>query len=216
MALVTLHEPARAPRPAGTAATPATPFPWGITALIVSVTVLVSIVYFLQAVQHGRIFAELGVSTPARISWIVSAASVGTVIGGYTFKQMRPLPVGTMLAIVFAGFGIGYVGVALAPNWMVGAPLDAVGQFAGGIAIPTLISWALSHYPFEHRGRGMGFWGAAFFLGQFLNPPVMTAIAHGRLSFMQSTGVLGVACFVFAALAAWRGAVAPRATAARP
>ena len=67
----------------------------------------------------------------------------------------------------------------------------------GGLTViyrlPTLISWALARYPLEHRGRGMGFWGAAFFLGQFLNPPVMTAIAHGRLGFMQSTGVLGLA-----------------------
>ncbi|MFO1265364.1 MAG: MFS transporter [Rubrivivax sp.] len=208
-AVATLHEPPRA-QPAKATAAPATPFPWGLTALIVGVTLVVSVVYFLQAVQHGRIFAELGVSTPARISWIVSAASMGTVVGGYVFKRMRPLPVGWMLAIVFAGFGVGYVGVALAPNWIVGAPLDAVGQFAGGIAIPTLISWALARYPLEHRGRGMGFWGAAFFLGQFLNPPVMTAIAHGRLGFMQSTGVLGLACFALAAVAAWRGSVAAR------
>ncbi len=232
LAVVTLYEPARAARPAlGAAAgappataAAATPFPWRLTALIVGVTLVVSVVYFLQAVQHGRIFAELGVSTPARISWIVAAASLGTVIGGYTYKQMRPLPVGWMLAIVFAGFGIGYVGVALAPNWIIGAPLDAVGQFAGGMAIPTLIAWALARYPLEHRARGMGFWGAAFFLGQFLNPPVMTAIAHGRLGFMQSTGVLGLACFALAAVAAWRGRVATRAadataagaTAARP
>ncbi|MCC7462809.1 MAG: MFS transporter [Gammaproteobacteria bacterium] len=211
MAWWALHEPARtAHRSPDAAVATRTPFPWGLTALIVGVTLVVSIVYFLQAVQHGRIFSELGVSTPARISWIVSAASIGTVIGGLTFKQMRPRPVGTMLAWVFAGFGIGYVGVALAPNWVVGAPLDAVGQFAGGIAIPTLIAWALSRYPLEHRGRGMGFWGAAFFLGQFLNPPVMTAIAHGRLDFLQSTGVLGVVCFALAAIAAWRGTVAAR------
>ena len=135
--------------------------------------------------------AELGVDTPARISWIVSAASMGTVIGGYVFKRMRPLPVGTMLAIVFLGFGVGYVGVALAPNWIVGAPLDAVGQFAGGIAIPTLISWALARYPLEHRGRGMGFWGAAFFLGQFLNPPVMTAIFPSRRMVSLSLAAFG-------------------------
>jgi len=214
LAVVTLYEPARDMQEGSTATT--RPFPWRLTALIVGVTLAVSVVYFLQAVQHGRIFAELGVDTPARISWIVSLASMGTVIGGYTFKQMRPRPVGTMLAIVFAGFGVAYVGVALAPDWIVGAPLDAVGQFAGGMAIPTLISWALARYPLEHRGRGMGFWGAAFFLGQFLNPPVMTAIAHGRLSFMQSTGTLGLVCLAFAAVAAWRGSVAARTTAGRP
>ena len=50
------------------------PFPGPATVLVGVTTILVSIVYFLQAVQHGRIFAELGVSTPARISLIVTLA----------------------------------------------------------------------------------------------------------------------------------------------
>ena len=38
------------------------------------------------------------------------------------------------------------------------------------MAVPTLIAWAQTKFGFEHRGRGMGLWTGAFFLGQFLSP----------------------------------------------
>jgi len=187
----------------------AAPFPWSATALIAVTTVLVSIVYFLQAVQHGRIFAELGVTTPARISVIVTVASMGTVLGGFWFKASRPRPVATLLAIALACYGIAYVGLAFAPNYLVGAAFDALGQFGSGSIIPTLIGWALATYAFHHRGRGLGLWGACFFLGQFLSPPAMTLIAHGTLSFLASVGVLGGLCLVAAAALAFVGRGAP-------
>ena len=212
VAYLALFEPARThARSAGS--TSNARFPWRSTWLVGGVTVLISVVYFLQAVQHGRIFADLGVTTPARISAIVTIASAGTVVGGYFFKVSRPRPVATMLSIALACYGVAYVGVALSSGYLMGLPFDALGQFGGGYVLPTLIAWALSKYDFEHRGRGMGVWAACFFLGQFLSPPVMTLIAHGRLTFLASTGVLGAACLVAAALCALRGRGAPALTA---
>lgn len=197
----TIYEP---PHPEGRALSPvaaATHFPWRATWLVGGVTLLVSVIYFVQAVQHGRIFGDLGVSTPARISWVVTLASMGTVIGGMTYRFMRLRPIGWMLALVFACYGLGYVGVSLSPGYLVGIPFDALGQFAGGFGLPLLIAWALTKYDYAHRGRGMGVWAACFFLGQFLSPPVMTLIGHGRLSFLASVGVLGVISLVCAVVA---------------
>jgi len=95
------------------------------------------------------------------------------------------------------------VGVAEAAVHWVGLAFDAVGQFAGGFVLPTLIAWALTKYGYEHRGRGMGFWGGCFFLGQFLSPPVMTLIARGELSFLASVAVLGVLYLALAVIAAF-------------
>ena len=207
-ASITLFEPLRASTAAGPSSL-ARRFPWRPTWLIGCVTILVAIVFFLQNVQHGRIFADLGVSSPARISAVVTIASGGTVLGGYFFKIARPWPVGRMLALAFVCYGISYIGIALSPNYLIGMGFDALGQFAGGYVLPTLIAWALSKYAFEHRGRGMGIWGGCFFVGQFLSPPVMTLIAHGRLSFLASTGVLGALCLVAAAACAVTGARGP-------
>jgi MFS family permease len=175
-----------------------TPFPLRSTVLVCGVTVLFSLVFFVQAVQHGRIFGDMGVASPERISILATIASLGTVIGGYLFKRFAGVPVTMWMAIVLGFYGLCYIGVAWAPNLAVGLPLDALGQVGGGLMLPVLVTWALRHYGFEHRGRGMGLWGGAFFLGQFLSPPLLTLIGTVTPSFLGSVAVIGAACLVVA------------------
>jgi hypothetical protein len=104
---------------------------------------------------------------------------------------------------------LGYIGVARSPNYVVGIPFDALAQFAGGFTVPVLISWALTKYDLMHRGRGMGLWAACFFLGQFLSPPAVTFIGHGRWSFLDSVGVVGLACLGAAVAAGFLGRRSP-------
>jgi MFS family permease len=169
-------------------------FPWCATFLVCGTTILMSMVYFVQAVQHGRIFADLGAGSPERISVLVTAASMGTVVGGYLFKRFARLSTISWLSFGLAAYGAAYVGVAWAPNVTVGLPLDAMGQIGGGILLPALIAWALNQYAFEQRGRGMGLWGGCFFLGQFLSPPMITFISQWAGSFLASVAVIGWLC----------------------
>lgn len=202
-AFLVLDEPRLAGRASGDAAPTVTPFPWR-TALEVGVmTLLFAVPFFVQNVQHGRIFGDLGLQSPATIGWVAAAASMGTVVGGWLFRTLRPRPVGVQLALALFAYAVCYVGLSLAPNVYVGFPLDAIGQLGCGFGLPVLISWALSRYPPEHRGRGMGLWAASLFLGQFVSAPVLTALSMGRLSFLDSLGLLGVACLVVAVFA-WR------------
>lgn len=174
--------------------TAATAFPWRSTLFVCGVTVLFSMVFFVQAVQHGRIFGDMGVASPERISVLVTIASLGTILGGYLFKRLGGVSVTLRLAISMALYGTCYVGVAWAPNATVGLPLDALGQVGGGLLLPALIAWALTHYRFEHRGRGMGLWGGSFFLGQFLSAPLLTLIQGAAGTFLASVAAIGVAC----------------------
>ena len=80
-----------------------------------------------------------------------------------------------------------------------------MGQIGGGIMLPTLIAWALGKYAFEHRGRGMGFWGGAFFLGAFVSPPALTLVGQVAPGFLASVGVLGAVCLLLAAVTGWVG-----------
>jgi len=205
-----LFEPAAVARDASTG--PAARFPWRATLLVSAVTIAVSIVYFVQAVQHGRIFGDLGVTTPGRISLIVTLASIGTVIGGYTYRRIRLRPVGRMLSLVFYCYGFSYVGIALSPGYVSGALFDSVGQFAGGFTVPLLIAWALTKYDQDYRGRGMGVWGACFFVGQFFSPPVLSLIAHGRWSFLSTVGIVGAGCLAAGAVAWFSGRAHPTAS----
>jgi MFS family permease len=176
-------------------------FPWSTALQVGAVTLLCSVIFFVQNVQHGRIFSDLGAHSPQRISWVITLAGMGTVVGGIAFHYIRGRSVGTLLGIIFASYGIGYGGLAFAPNYWVGIPFDAMGQFAGGFLIPVLIGWTLSRYALEYRGRGMGMWAACFFLGQFLSPPLVTLIGHGQWTFLTSVGAVGAACLVCAVIA---------------
>ncbi|WP_075791732.1 MFS transporter [Massilia putida] len=177
-------------------------FPWRSTLFVCGVTVLFSMVFFVQAVQHGRIFGDMGVASPERISVLVTIASLGTVAGGYLFKRLGGVSVPLRLAISLALYGVCYVGVAWAPNPSVGLPLDALGQVGGGLLLPALIAWALTHYRFEHRGRGMGLWGGSFFLGQFLSAPLMTLVQGAAGTFLASVAVVGTICLIAAVVLA--------------
>lgn len=175
-------------------------FPWRTVALVCSVTLGLSLIYYVQAVQHGRIFGDLGVESPARISILVTVASMGTIVGGYLFKRLPGAAIPSLLAFSLLAYGVAYIGVAWAPNARIGLPLDALGQVGGGIMLPTLIAWALGKYAFEHRGRGMGLWGGAFFLGAFVSPPTLSLVGRFTPGFLSSVGAVGVLCLLLAAL----------------
>nr|WP_081983690.1 MFS transporter [Massilia sp. JS1662] len=202
-------EPERDRSAAGTQAAAA--FRWRSTLFVCGVTVLFSMVFFVQAVQHGRIFGDMGVASPERISVLVTIASLGTVLGGYLFKRLGGVSVTLRLAASMALYGTCYVGVAWAPDATVGLPLDALGQVGGGLLLPALIAWALTHYRFEHRGRGMGLWGGSFFLGQFLSAPLLTLIQSTAGTFLASVAAIGVACLCAAVALAATGLAARRA-----
>jgi MFS family permease len=209
-AALTLYEPPSARDRATVDSPPAGPFPWRTALQVGGVTLLFSIPFFVQNVQHGRILGDLGLTSSATIGWVVALASMGTVIGGWLFRSVPSRPVGTLLAWAFLAYGLCYVGLAVAPNVIVGFPFSTLGQFAGGFGLPVLIAWVLTRYAPEQRGRGMGLWASCLFLGQFVSAPVMTTIAHGRLTFLQSIGVLGVGCLLAAAVAWSRGRRAAR------
>lgn len=202
MAWFVCWEPDRAGAAQADGSGRAVAFPWRTTLFMCGTTVLFSMVFFVQAVQHGRIFGDMGVTSPERISVFVTIASLGTVAGGYLFKRMPGVPVALRLAIAMALYGTCYVGVALAPSATIGLPLDALGQVGGGLLLPALIAWALQHYRFEHRGRGIGLWGGSFFLGQFLSPPLVTLIGGVAGSFLASVAVVGAVCLLAAVLLA--------------
>src|SRR5262249_52265805 len=150
-------------------------FPWRTALLVGGVTLLSAQLFFLQNVQHGRIFASLGLESPARISLFVMLASLGTIVGGYTFKQRRPRNVTEMLAFIYVVFGIAYIGLYFSPDFRIGTLFDAVGQFAGGFLFPVLLWWTLGKFDAAHRGRGTGIWSGCFYVGSFLNPLLTSA-----------------------------------------
>jgi MFS family permease len=171
-------------------------FPWTHALVIGAVTIAVAVIYFVQAVQLGRIFGDLGVKSPQKIGVMVTLASVGIVLGGLLYRRLSKRSVAQLFAIIFLAFSVGYLGVALCGDYRIGLPFAVIAQVANGLTLPTLISWALSKYDYANRGRGMGFWGSCFFIGTFLSPPVVSGLGVWTGSFLKSVAALGLVCLV--------------------
>jgi MFS family permease len=73
-AAVSIHEPVRTQARADAPEADAGPFPWAAARKVALVTIGVSVLYFVQAVQLGRVFYEHGVGAPAARSQGVAVA----------------------------------------------------------------------------------------------------------------------------------------------
>lgn len=193
-----IHEPARTRSAASGHGAAAEPFPWAAARGVALVTVGVSILYFVQAVQLGRVFHEHGVGSPAAIGLHVTLASAGVVLGGIVFARLAGVSMQTRFALMFACLGIGYAGLGLAQGAAMVLASALVAQFGNGLAIPMLIGWALEKFGAAHRGRGMGIWGSCFFAGTFLSPPLLTAVTGIAGSFLGAVAGIGVFCLFLA------------------
>ena len=190
--LLLLWEPARKQRE--TVDVIAGKFPWRTAALVSVGTLIAAMPFFSQNIQHGRIFAALGLSSSFDISLYAMMASVGTVLGAYTFRILPLRRIEQILTLVFGLFAISFIALSFKPPLGIGTAIDAVGQLAGGMCYPAVLAWALSRFPPEYRGRGVGVWSGSFYVGSFVSGVVIGVLGHFTTGFLQSLGVIGVAC----------------------
>jgi MFS family permease len=228
-AVFALWEPARTratDEPAGSATAVAKEsgarrFPWNATVLTSIVTLAVAILYYVQAIQLGRMFAEHGVDSPARVSNFTSAASLGVLAGGFCFRYIGKLGIGISLAIVLACMGTGYLGVSMVGSAGAALPFALLAQFGNGMTLPALLSWTLGKYSFDQRGRGVGIWGSCFFAATFLSPMFVTLLGRTTGGFLPALQWLGIIGLLGGLLSLWLGrrtmpAARPTAGAALP
>jgi len=100
-----------------------------------------------------------------------------------------------------AFYAVGMTSLALADTLFLAVPLAIVAQVGNGMMIPILVAWALGTLPFAHRGRGMGLWNSAFYIGNFLSPVFVAFVAASAGQLMDAILWIGLACFVMSLLA---------------
>jgi len=96
------------------------------------------------------------------------------------------------LGVLFLLIGLGLAGIGLARSEPEIVAALIVQQTAAGMAVPTLIAWTQSKFGFAHRGRGMGVWTGAFFLGQSQSPRLVHAIDAAMGSMQGAFALAGV------------------------
>ena len=165
---------------------PSAVFPWRSVALYFSVTLFSSLLYYVFIVQSGLALTAVGVDSPERLGVLISIASVGVPIGALVFGWLgKRWPTNWLITAYLALFAIGLAGIGMSSNPRMLVTAAIAQQVGAGMTVPVLLFWVSKLLPPEYRGRGMGFWACAFFLGQFISPPIV-----GTVRSMVGGGIL--------------------------
>lgn len=175
---------------------PKTPFPTAAVLSIAGVTLLASALYYVFIISGSLAFREIGIMEPSRISELSAIPSLFIMLGAVIFRLMSGRSNAFQIGAFFVVLSGGLLGMGLSSQVAMLVVFLCIQQTGAGMAVPTLIAWAQTKLPFEHRGRGMGVWTAAFFFGQFSSPWFVSRIEdlyESTQAAFTLLGALGIA-----------------------
>lgn len=200
MAILVIDEPHAKAKPVGTPAKPVG-FPWREAMVIGPVTLITSVLYYVEPLHVARVLELRGAGSATQIGLIQAATSVAYIGGAFLYRWQHRLPVGRLLAVAGLFIAIGQVTIGRGQDWQTVAAGAAIQQLGGGMIIPILLAWGQAFLPPEQRGRGMGIWATAFFAGTFVCSPLVGLVAGSSGGLVPAMQVMGFVTLVFAVIA---------------
>ena len=177
------------------------PFPWREATLIGLVTLIASIVYYVEPLHIAQILDMRGAGSSTSIGLIQAATSVMYMAGALLYRPLNRWPIGRILGLAALLIGIGQIVIGFGQTWQVIAIGAAIQQLGGGLIIPALLAWAPAILPLQQRGRGMGIWATAFFTGTVVCSPLVAFVANAVGGLTDAMTVLGYAALGLAVVA---------------
>lgn len=195
-----LYEPERAPAPAaGSAAALAQgPFPRTMMIRLVVTTFVLAALYFVYTLQFSLALDALGLKEVHKIGNYSAVAAAAVPLGAIVFKLLSRRSTRLQFTVLFMLLGTGLAGIGLSRDLVSVVAFACIQQVGAGMCIPILISWGLRELPDAYRGRGMGLWTSAFFLGQFLSPVFVTLLRGWLGGLLQVFVLCGGICMAIA------------------
>lgn len=185
------------------------PLPWQTLRGPVLVTLLGGVVFYTPVVELSYALDGDGVTSVGLIGAAAAVASAATAAGAFTFTRVGHLGPHRLLPVAFGLAGLGVAGMGLAPAAPLTVVAAVVASAGTGLMLPTLLTWAISGLAFEQRGRGTGLWTSALFLGEFVCPLLVLALAAATVGLSGALIAIGAVSLVFAlaAAATWHAPV---------
>lgn len=172
-------------------AAPDARFPFAVVLPLALITVFVGVSFYIVIVQLGPILQISGDVAPIAIGLIGAVCNIAVTVGAVIFHKSGQEAGPGLLGLGLAISAVGYAGAGLSGSLPLIAGSLIFASVGSGIMLPNMLTWTMRSLPPQSRGRGMGLWTGAFFLGQFLAPVVAAALTG-------ATGGLAMTLIVFA------------------
>jgi len=183
---------------------------WGIYVVLI----LVSISMYTVTIQGAFLMNEEGLTDPSTIANVMLMTSIGTVVGAYIFRFVRPaLGFGLTLALTWGLLALGNAGFASTLNvWLLAACAGLVG-IGSGFNTPLMTTAVMGAVPPSASANAVGVAMGCLFLGQFLHPPALTPFReafglHGAFLWMGGLSLLAAVLAILWSLRGRQRAVA--------
>ena len=173
-------------------------FPWRTVLWISIVTIVTSILYYVFIIHFSLLLKASGITNEVRIGVISSIVSITVPLGAYIYRRLSARSIYFLLLVIYVLMGIGYIGISITSDEKLIMAAAFIQQTAVGMTVSSLVAWALMNLPPEHRGLGMGIWGASFFVGQFVNPLVIGLINRFSGGIASTVTAVGAIMLVIA------------------
>ena len=168
------------------------PLPWRALALPCGVTLLGGVVFYALIVQLSTVLTGIGLVSTATNGLLTGVLAIAIAIGAALFGRLSRLGRRVLLPVEFAVAGVGMVIVFATSSPVVVMIGAVITGFMSGLLFPTLITWVMDAVEFDQRGRGIGLWTGAAYVGQFVSPLVIFALAVPTGGLQGGIGALGV------------------------
>lgn len=169
---------------------------WPLYALIIPIYLLANMVNL----HISFVLAGDGIHQPSLQSYIMLASSILYMAGGLFYGRVFVwLGPRRMLAAILALMAASGLAVGLSQGLVLTAVGVGISGLSGGFLIPLITNLVVNKAPPQARSRALGFMYTAMYIGNFLNPLIMTPArqAIGNHQVFLAIGVL----LAFSALA---------------
>jgi MFS family permease len=169
--------------------------PWRALLVPVGVSLVGGLVFYVLIVELSFVLDHIGVRSTATIGAVSAIGSLATAIAAAAFARVARLGPAVTVPAAFLLCGLGVLGLAVTTTVPVAVVSAVVAGLGNGLMLPALLTWALGSLTFEQRGRGTGIWTSAVFIGQFVCPLVVLALAGafgGLSSALLAVGAVAV------------------------
>jgi len=178
---------------------------WTVIGWIYVLAFVCMIALFMVPSQTQFFLVDIGIGDPTRAGLAIGVFSLGSGMASLAFPWLRRhLSVAAIFALTFIDVGIGFVLVSTATDFFDVMVALAVGGFSMGLFMPNVNMAIISRTTTAVRGRALGGFTTAFFLGQFASPfyslPLAERFSLGGVFAITGYWLLGLGAF-FVALA---------------
>jgi MFS family permease len=145
---------------------------------ILTLAVFLAVVMMMNTTQFQFLLAENGVTAPKDVSHVMLAGSTMSMVGSLLYSELGPkVSFSLNYSISALLLGLGVMTVGLSHGALTAAMGGALTGTGSGWLIPHLSRTILARTPAAARGRAVGFFFFAIYLGDLLNPIAIRPIS---------------------------------------